>query len=256
MDMRRRSFILFLFLGLLAPFSTKAQQAPSPQAKKLLDLTNQARADHGLQPLRWDAALASAAQAHAQKMLDQRTLSHQLPGEPDLPARAGQAGAHFHVIAENVAMGANADALQKEWMNSTPHRTNILDPRLDHVGIGVAERNGYLYASVVFDSSVASMGSSQTEQKIADLLRQRGIDPSRPAESARKDCAIDSGDVSGSRPLFVMRWESSDLNRLPDALEQRLRTGRYKTAAVGACSSGGGGNQGFTTYRLAVLLYP
>jgi hypothetical protein len=37
-------------------------------------------------------------------------------------------------------------------------------------------------------------------------------------------------------------------------LEQRISTGRYRTAVVGACDSG---NQapGFTTYHLAVLLF-
>jgi Cysteine-rich secretory protein family len=251
----RQRIAICICLFLIASFVSHAQQVPSEPEQKLLDLTNQARAEHGLQALQWDPALAAAAQAHAQKMVDQRTLSHQLPGEPDLSARAGQAGAHFHEIAENVAMGGNVDALQKEWMNSTPHRTNILDPKLDHVGIGLVERSGYIYAAVVFDSSVATMNTDQTEQKIADLLRQRGVDPSKPADGARKDCAVDSGDVSGSRPLFVMRWESSDLNRLPDPLDERLRSGKYKTAAVGVCSSGGTGNQGFTTFRIAVLLY-
>ena len=247
----RIAICLCLFLS----FFAQAQQAPSGPAQKLFDLTNQARSEHGLPALQWDSALAAAAQAHAQKMVDQRSLSHQLPGEPDLQARAGQVGAHFHAIAENVAMGGNVDALQKEWMNSTPHRTNILDPNLNHVGIGLVERSGYIYAAVVFDSSVTALNTDQTEQKIADLLRQRGVDPSKPADGARKDCVLDSGDVSGSRPLFVMRWESSDLSRLPDALEQRLQSGRYKTAAVGACSSGGSGDQGFTTFRIAVLLY-
>jgi hypothetical protein len=51
-----------------------------------------------------------------------------------------------------------------------------------------------------------------------------------------------------------MRWEGSDLNRLPDVLEEKISTGRYHMAAVGACSSGNRG-QGFTTYRLAVLLF-
>jgi hypothetical protein len=249
--MRQRISICIL---LLFGFFARAQQAPSAPKQKLFDLTNQARSEHGLQALQWDPALAAAAQAHAQKMLDERSLSHQLPGEPDLPARAGQAGAHFHSIAENVAMGSSVDALQKEWMNSTPHRTNILDPKLDHIGIGIVEQAGYFYAAVVFDSSVATMNTDQTEQKIADLLRQRGIDPSKPADDARKDCAVDSGDVSGSKPLFVMRWEGPDLSHLPDPLEQRLRSGRYKTASVGACS-GEAGSQGFTAYRIAVLLY-
>jgi hypothetical protein len=247
----RLPFLLPLVFSLLA----HAQQVPSVQQQKLLDLTNQARSEQGLQPLQWDPSLAAAAQAHAQKMFDQHSLSHQLPGEPDLQARAGQAGAHFREIAENVAMGNGAEGVQKEWMKSPPHRANILDPKLDHAGIGIVEHAGYWYAVVVFDSQVANVGPDQIEQKIAALLRQHSIDPSRPPDAARKDCAVDEGDVSGTRALFVMRWEGSSLDRLPGQLEQRLSTGKYKTASVGACSGQQVANQGFTTYRVAVLLY-
>jgi len=53
-----------------------------------------------------------------------------------------------------------------------------------------------------------------------------------------------------------MRWDASDLTRLPDPLEERLSSGRYKTASVGACSNPqDNNNQGFTTYHIAVLLY-
>ena len=248
----RLPFLFPLLFSLLA----HAQQVPTVQQQKLLDLTNQARSENGLQPLQWDPSLAAAAQAHAQKMFDQHSLSHQLPGEPDLPTRAGQAGAHFRSIAENVAMGNGAEGVQKEWMKSPPHRANILDPKLDHVGIGVVEHAGYWYAAVVFDNQVANAGPDQVEQKIAALLRQHSIDPSQSPDAARKDCAVDSGDVSGSRPLFVMRWDASDLTRLPDPLEERLSSGRYKTASVGACSNPqDNNNQGFTTYHIAVLLY-
>lgn len=246
----------FIFTAglLLCGIFAHAQQLPDDQQQKLLNLTNQARMDQGLPPLHWDPALAAAAQTHAQKMLDQRVLSHQLPGEPDLRARTAQAGAHFREVAENVAMGTSIEGLQKEWMHSPPHRANILDPKLTNVGIGVVERSGYWYAAVVFDSAVDAMNPDQIEQKVAAMLREHHVDPSRPPDAARKDCAAESGDVSGSRALFVMRWESSDLSRLPDPLLQRLSTGRYKTASVGACS-GQAGNEGFTTYRIAVLLY-
>jgi hypothetical protein len=246
---------LVIALLLFTAATLHAQQLPNDQQQKLLDLTNKARLDQGLQPLHWDPSLAAAAQTHAQKMFDQHSLSHQLPGEPDLQARAAQAGAHFRQIAENVAMGNGAEGVQKEWMNSAPHRANILDPKLTDIGIGVVEHAGYWYAVVVFDSAVQNMASDQVEQKIAALLRQHNIDPSRPPDAARKDCAADDGDASGTRPLFVMRWEGTNLDRLPDQLEQRLSSGRYKTASVGACSLQQAANQGFTTYRLAVLLY-
>lgn len=238
--------------AIYAPAAVYAQD--TPQQQKLFEMTNQARTDQGLKPLQWDAALATAAQQHAQKMVDQKSLSHQLPGEPDLQARAAQAGAHFREISENVAMGGNADAVQKEWMRSEQHRANILDAKADRVGIGVVEKTGYWYAVVDFDSSVDALDPEQIEQKVAAMLKQKGIDPSGSADAARKDCAVEDGDASGSHALFVMRWESSNLDQLPPQLVSRMQSGKYKTAAVGACSPGDG-HQGFTTYRIAVLLY-
>jgi len=252
MDMRTQLLVTFFLLSVSL---ARPQQLPNDQQQKLFDLTNKARTDQGLVPLHWDPALAAAAQTHAQRMFDQHSLSHQLPGEADLQTRAAQTGSHFREIAENVAMGNGAEGVQKEWMNSAPHRANILDPKLTNIGIGVVEHAGYWYAAVDFDTAVDNMGSGQIEQKIASLLRERGVDSSRPPDAARKDCAEDEGDASGTRPLFVMRWESSSCNRLPDQLEQRLVTGRYKTASIGACTNQQRANQGFTTYRIAVLLY-
>src|SRR5271155_5376294 len=70
---------------------SQAQQSPEQQ---VMELANADRAQNGLGPLKWDPVLAQAAAQHAQLMAQQAALSHQFPGEPDLAARAGAAGAH------------------------------------------------------------------------------------------------------------------------------------------------------------------
>ena len=87
--------------GTMAVMPALAQQSPEQQ---VVELANEDRAQQGLAPLRWDPALAQAAAEHAQLMAQQPSLSHQYPGEPDLVARSGSAGAHFRSIAENVAL--------------------------------------------------------------------------------------------------------------------------------------------------------
>ena len=37
-------------------------------------------------------------------------------------------------------------ALDQEWMHSPPHRANILDPRMDTIGVGLVKRGGNYYA--------------------------------------------------------------------------------------------------------------
>ncbi len=228
--------------------------AQSTEARQLMEATNEDRVQHGLGPLKWDPSLARAAQRHAELMVGQRALSHQYSGEAELETRVGREGAHFHVVAENLAAAPTPEALEAEWMHSPGHRANILDPRLNEIGVGLVRQGGYLWAVEDFSATVAVLGSSQIEQAIGQLLSQRGIEPARDVAAARETCAMDHGAAGGLRPKFIMRWEASDLNRLPDVLEQKISTGRYRTAAVGSCNGGNEG-PGFTTYHLAVLLF-
>ncbi len=236
-----------------------AQDGASPDGasaaeQQILQFTNQARSEHGLGPLIWDASLASAAKAHAVLMVKNQTLSHEYPGEGNLTVRAGQAGAHFQAIAENIASGPNAEAVEKQWMKSVPHRTNILDPQMTVIGIAAIENSGTLYAVEDFANGVAKMSVDQVEDKVGQLLRDRGIEPSGPKNDARKTCDMQSGNAGASHPLVVMRWQGSDLSKLPDELEQQVKSGKYHTAAVGACAPANAQN-GFTSYRVAALLY-
>ena len=229
-----------------------AQQ--SPEQQQVMDLANADRAKNGLAPFKWDPALAQAATEHAQLMAQQPALSHQYPGEPDLVARAGAAGAHFRSIAENVALAPTPQALEQEWMNSAPHRANLLNPTMNVIGVGLVKRGGNYYAVEDFAGGVAQLGPEQIEQKIGQLLQQRGLQPAGQTQDARQTCEMDHGTAGGSAPRFVMRWEGSDLSRLPEVLEQKIATGQYRKAAVGACDSGNP-TQGFTTYKVAVMLY-
>jgi hypothetical protein len=228
--------------------------AQQPAEQQVMELANADRAQHGLGPLKWDPALAQAAAQHAQIMAGQPVLSHQYDGEPDLVARAGTAGAHFRSVAENVAIGPNPQALEQEWMHSPPHRANILNPQMNGIGVALVQQGANYYAVEDFDDGVAQLGQAQIEQKVGQLLQQRGLQPAGLTQYARETCALDHGSAGGPKPWFIMRWEGTDLGRLPDQLEEKISTGKYHKAAVGACESGNPG-QGFTTYKLAVLLY-
>jgi len=107
---------------------------------------NKERKADGLPSLKPDEALANAARKHAQRMAEQGTIAHQLPGEPNLLSRARAAGAHFSWLSENVDEGPNPTFIHQSFMKSPQHRANILDKDMDSVGIGLAERNGQLFA--------------------------------------------------------------------------------------------------------------
>ena len=218
----------------------------------LLDAANHSRAAAGLPPLQWDAALAAVARQHAQRMAQQNALSHQLPGELPLQQRAMQAGARFSLIAENVAEGPSVLGLHTQWMNSPPHRANLLDRELNSVGIAVVKSGEQWFGAEDFSAAVALLGLDAQELQISSQLATRGVRLLNGTDMARKTCEMDRG-WAGERPVIVVRYETADLSHLPADLEQRVRGGKYRGAAVGACEAGGAG--GFTKYRIAVLLY-
>lgn len=225
-------------------------------AEQLLALANQSRAESGAGRLRWDPALAAAALKHCRRMVAEGPIAHRYAGEPDLAERTGQAGAHFSVIEENVAVGQSAAAIHDEWMRSPGHRGNLLSPDVDRVGIAVVASRGVLYAVADYSRGVESMGTHEVESRVAALIRQSGVSILSDPSLARAACAMDSGmpRSAAAQPGFIMRWQDSQLDRLPSALIGRLDSGRYHRAAVGSCSAQG--VQGtFTAYRIAVLLY-
>lgn len=228
--------------------------AQSMEARQLMQATNDDRAQQGLGPLKWDPALARAAQSHAELMMRQGALSHQYSGEADLVTRVARDGGHFRVVAENIAVAPTPSTVESEWMHSPPHRRNILDARLNEVGVGLVRQGGNLWAVEDFSAGVAAMGSSQIERQIEQLLSQRGLRSAGDVGAARQTCAMDHGSAGTARPKFIMRWQGSDLSRLPEVLEEQISTGRFHTAAVGACNTGNDA-PGFTTYRLAVMLF-
>src|SRR6202046_487756 len=203
--MRIPKWFLMMALGALA-LPALAQQ---PAEQQVMDLANQDRAQQGLAPLKWDPALAQAAAEHAQLMAQQPALSHQYPGEPDLVARTGAAGAHFRSIAENVALAPTPQALEQEWMHSAPHRANILNPTMNTIGIGLVRRGGNYYAVEDFADGVAGLGPEQIEQKIAGLLQQKGLQSAGLTQDARQTCEMEHGSAGGSSPRFIMRWGGS-----------------------------------------------
>jgi hypothetical protein len=70
---------------------------------------------------------------------------------------------------------------------------------------------------------------------------------------ARRSCVLDQGYAGGHVPSFVLHYATPDLQKLPDILEQRIQTGKYHSAVVGACASNA--KIGFSNYRIAVLLF-
>jgi uncharacterized protein YkwD len=106
-------------------------------AGRTLDLINAERARNGVAPVRATAALNSIATNWAFSMGNRNTLEH----NPNLTNEIG--GYHWH--GENVGSGADADQIHGEFLRSSGHRANLLDPKWTEVGIGAVQANGRLW---------------------------------------------------------------------------------------------------------------
>ena len=237
-----------------AESSSGALQSMPAQAEQLFALANQTRAAYGQAKLQWDKALAAGAMQHCLLMAQHGQIAHRYRGEPELTVRAAQAGAHFSLIEENIAVGTYASGIHQGWMNSPEHRANLLNAGIDQVGIAVMARGGVLYAVADYAHAEPVLTQGQVEAGFAGMLRAKGLTVLNNASDARAYCASTGGFSGADTPNFLIRWQGPEVAQLPTELAGRIASGAYREAAVGSCPAQNV-NGSFTVYRTAVLLY-
>jgi uncharacterized protein YkwD len=97
---------------------------------------NEARAAHGLAPLRFDARLQRAARAHSSDMVHRNYFAH-----GPFVSRLARFGVRGPRVGENLAWGVGAGAdprrIVQQWLASPRHRANLLRPGFRRVGLGL-----------------------------------------------------------------------------------------------------------------------
>jgi hypothetical protein len=169
-------------------------------------------------------------------------------------ARAAEAGAHFSLIEETVAIGSKPAAIHNQWMRAPDDRASLLNPDVDHVGVGVIARRGVLYAVADFERAVRVLSQAQVKSSIAGLLRAKGLTLLDDHGDARAYCAKGADAKLVVQPAFLMVWQDPEITRLPPQLLDRIAAGQDHQVAVGSCPPQYVEGS-VTLYRVAVLLY-
>ena len=113
----------------------------------LFELTNKQRLFRRVRPLAEAAELSQAARRHSEDMLRRRFFAHTNPDRKSTADRIRNAlKREVSASAENLWMRsgaiASAEKIAEEavaqLMDSRPHRSNILNARYTHLGVGVA----------------------------------------------------------------------------------------------------------------------
>jgi uncharacterized protein YkwD len=123
-----------ILLAILIPLLTAPAQA--------VDLNGFRRAN-GLKPMQANASLTSLAKTHAVDMARRQSMDH--AGFFEVRARRGAAG-------ENVAYAcADMSCAIQKWIDSGPHRANMLRPDFTRYGLGSAvSASGQRYWALEF----------------------------------------------------------------------------------------------------------
>ena len=132
-----------LALALPAAASERELLRASALESSMLAQINSVRAKHGRAPLRYSAALSSAARAHSQAMATHGFFSHSSADGTDFGKRVRKwyraKGYRSWTAAETILWRSpDVDAPHgiEMWMNSPPHRAIVLSPKFREVGFG------------------------------------------------------------------------------------------------------------------------
>jgi uncharacterized protein YkwD len=144
----RRSLVAAILLALLAAppalarLSMEGQTSRHALATSVLAQLNAIRTDHGLVPLKPNAALAAAANVHSGQMLTEGYFAHDsFDGSPfwkRLSGYANNAPNGYWSVGENLVWSSpdiDAKKAIQLWMASAEHRHNILTASWREIGV-------------------------------------------------------------------------------------------------------------------------
>lgn len=127
---------------------------PPPPTSAAINVTtdcaariNTARSNAGLAPVKVDSRITLAAEAHSTEQAQRKLMTHTGTNGSNAGQRLNVLGYAWRTWGENVAAGqGDCASVVSAWMNSAPHRANILNPAMKDMGIGaVATMAGTIY---------------------------------------------------------------------------------------------------------------
>ncbi|MBR7553471.1 CAP domain-containing protein [Allobacillus sp. GCM10007491] len=112
--------------------------------QQVVQLTNEERSKHGLQPLKIDTELSKVAREKSRDMATNNYFSHNSPTYGSPFDMMKQFGVDYRTAGENIAKGQRTpQQVVNAWMNSEDHRANILNGNFTHIGVGYVEQGNH-----------------------------------------------------------------------------------------------------------------
>lgn len=172
--------------------------ASASQESDFVSRINAERNSRGLRAVTVKSDLVAVARTWSDHMAAAGTISH----DPNLPNEIDG----WTALGDNVGKGPSVSTVHEAFMNSSAHRSIILDSRFNQVGVGVTQSGDTLYVTEVF----ARRGSTTTVVKTTTrrattrtTTRRTSAGSARTAEYVVDLTGIVWEIDFGSRPLTV-----------------------------------------------------
>ena len=107
----------------------------SADQTRVFNQVNNSRASSGIAAMAQNGWMSDFAQRWAEHMAAKCTLAHSSNYATANPY-------NWRSLAENVGSGTSLSSVHTAFMNSAGHRANILNPRFNYLGTGVAQGCG------------------------------------------------------------------------------------------------------------------
>ena len=200
--------LLHLFSGLANSSNSILGYASTITPKQVIELTNQKRAELGLDALALSQNLAEAALAKGQDMFADQYWSHTAPDGTEPWSFIRQSGYTYQVAGENLARDfSNTESMIAAWMASPTHRANIMNSKYNEIGIAVIDGTLEGYETTL----VVQMFGSQRTQGVRPVLsedkddytiQESGDAVKRSQASVLASVLVPGGEIE-SPPLFT-----------------------------------------------------
>jgi len=138
------ALVAIVCLGVFAPAPASASTGALRHG--MLVQTNQSRNDHSAHRLRLNDAMSRKALRHSRQMANRGSIFHTTD-----PSHFYLRGIRWTTWGENVGVTTGSvEDMEQAFMDSPPHKANILNGAFKRVAIGAVERDGYLWVTVFF----------------------------------------------------------------------------------------------------------
>jgi uncharacterized protein YkwD len=219
--MRRFSVPVQLTTVLCLAIATSGQETPATrELTSLIAAHNRVRAEAKLPALKVSTQLTEAARAHARDMAEHQKLSHEGSDGSTASKRVKQRGYRHQDVGENVATGETSEQVMRTWLDSPPHRKNILD-NFTEIGVAKApDAEGSNYWCAVFarpwpkvdttkgpTAMIAALNRARSDAKRTTVKEDPKL--TRVADHFASDLAarqtVESTDRDGHTPFDILK---------------------------------------------------